>query len=71
MAQPTEQLRQAIQSLHEAIAIEPEPQDKAVIAQCLQNLLRLQAKNMMEARQAPQGPPQGDPRMAMMAQLGA
>lgn len=49
MPQPTEQVRQAIQLLHEAMLVEPEPDDKATIAQCLTALTRLQAKNMRES----------------------
>ena len=46
--QPTQELRIAITALHQAVLVEPEPEDKAVIATCLQNLLKLQAKNMKE-----------------------
>ncbi len=53
----------AIQALHDAIAHEPDPQDKQVLSQCLQNVLRIQAKNMQQ--QQASGPGQ-----ALAGQLG-
>lgn len=50
MPQPTREVKAAIQLLHQAMAIEPEPADKATIAQCLTALTRLQAKNMAESQ---------------------
>jgi hypothetical protein len=47
--QPIAQLRIAITALHEAILLEPEAEDKAVMATCLTNLIKLQAKNQREA----------------------
>ncbi len=85
MAQPTRELQMAIQLLHQAMAIEPEPADKATIAQCLTALTRLQAKNLSEGAGAQGGPPQGggyagsppsgpmtaaDPRQALAAAFG-
>lgn len=46
--QPIAQLRIAITALHEAILLEPEAEDKAVMATCLTNLIKLQAKNQKE-----------------------
>ena len=61
--QPTQELKIAIQALHDAIAKETEPEDKATIATCLQSLLKLQAKNMAETRSGGAGgastPPRG------------
>jgi hypothetical protein len=56
----------AIQALHDAIAHEPDPADKAVLGQCLQQILKVQAKN---SAQAQQGGPSG-PAQALGAQLG-
>jgi hypothetical protein len=49
--QPIAQLRIAITALHEAILLEPEAADKAVMATCLTNLIKLQAKNQQEQGQ--------------------
>lgn len=38
-------LRQAIQSLHMAIAEHQDPQAKATLATCLQNMLKVQAQD--------------------------
>jgi hypothetical protein len=54
----------AIQALHDAIAHEPDPADKAVLGQCLQNILRIQAKNMQQQQQ------QSGPGQALQGQLG-
>lgn len=49
--QPVAQLRIAITALHEAILLEPEAEDKAVMATCFTNLIKLQAKNQRESQQ--------------------
>ena len=63
----------ALQALHDAIAHEPDPQDKQALSQALQLVLRVQAKNMQQGQgggpgqaQGPQGPPAG-PRPGMRA----
>ena len=48
----------AIQALHDAIAHEPDAADKAVLGQCLTQILKVQAKNAA-AQQGQAGPPQG------------
>jgi hypothetical protein len=53
----------AIQALHDAIAHEPDPADKQVLGQCLQNVLRIQAKNMQQQQQP-------GPGQALAGQLG-
>lgn len=45
----------AIQALHDAIAHEPDPEDKAVLAQCLQQILKVQAKNAASQQQSGPG----------------
>jgi hypothetical protein len=49
--QPVAQMRIAITALHECLLIEPDPEDKQVFATCLQNLIRLQAKNQKQSQQ--------------------
>jgi hypothetical protein len=75
MPQPTQELQGAIQMLHAAIATEPDPEDKAALTQCLQNMMKVQAKNMQQEGQGPNGgpppgqgpaaPPPGPPPEAM------
>lgn len=52
----------AIQALHAAIAEHQDPQAKATLAQCLQNMLKVQAQDMQAASGGgPGGPPAGGP----------
>lgn len=44
----------AIQALHQAIAEHPDPQSKATLTQCLQNMLKVQAQDFQA--QQPQNP---------------
>jgi uncharacterized protein HemY len=75
--QPTQELQDAIQSLHAAIASEPDPEDKAALGQCLTQMMKVQAKNMAQDQQQggqqQQGPPdQGappDPQQALIAAM--
>jgi hypothetical protein len=46
----------AIQALHDAIAHEPDAEDKAALAQCLQQILKVQAKNAAQGGGAAQSP---------------
>lgn len=69
MGQPSQELRDAIQSLHAAIVAEQDPKHIQVLSQCLQQMTRVQAE-IMQGDQAGPGD-QPDPRQAMMAQLGA
>lgn len=65
MPQPTQELQDAIQSLHAAIAAEPDPEDKAALSGCLPTMMKVQAKNMRQTQQEAaggQGPPQGPPQ---------
>lgn len=48
MASP-DSLRQAIQYLHMAIAEHQDPQSKATLATCLQNMLKVQASDHQTA----------------------
>ena len=57
----------ALQALHDAIAHEPDPADKQALAQALQLVLRVQAKNM---NQQQQGGGPGGPGQALAGQLG-
>lgn len=50
MASP-DSLRQAIQLLHQAIAEHKDPQAKATLATCLQNMLKVQAQDHQNASQ--------------------
>lgn len=63
----TDSLRGVIEGLHQAIADEPQPEDKAVLAQCLQNVLKVQAKNYAEGDY---GRPGSSQRGSVLAQLG-
>jgi hypothetical protein len=70
----SDSLRSAIEALHQAIADEPQPEDKAALTQCLQQMLKVQAKNIAEGDYGPQQQqgPQGNPpgrRTALMQQL--
>jgi len=56
-------LRVAIEALHQAIADEPDPEDKATLTQCLQHAMKVQAKNMVEAQAAGR-------RSVVMSRLG-
>jgi hypothetical protein len=68
---PLQALQEVIEAMHELMSVLPDPQDTQIVAQCLQNLTRVQAK-MMQGQGQAQGPQgQGpDPRQALMAQLG-
>jgi hypothetical protein len=46
--QPIPQVAQAMNLIHQAIALEPEPEDKAALTQVLGILTKLQSKNMSE-----------------------
>ena len=50
MASP-DSLRQAITALHMAIAEHQDPQAKATLATCLQNMLKVQAQDHQNASQ--------------------
>jgi hypothetical protein len=69
----SDSLRSAIEALHQAIADEPQPEDKAALTQCLQQMLKVQAKNIAEGDYGPQQQgAQGNPpgrRTALMQQL--
>jgi hypothetical protein len=54
-------LRSAIEALHAAIADEPDAEDKAALTQCLQQMLKVQAKNIQEGQAGGGGQPQGNP----------
>lgn len=56
---PTDFLLNAIQATHDAIAHEADPADKQTLAQCLQNMLKVQAQHAQGQGQGAQGPPQG------------
>jgi len=63
----------AIQALHDAIAHEPDAADKAVLAQCLQQILKVQAKNAQADQGGGGGAPQGagaGPNAALAGRLG-
>lgn len=45
----------AAQALHDAIAHEPDPADKQALSQCLQIVLKVQAKNAAQQQQGAQG----------------
>jgi len=62
MASP-DSLMMAIQALHAAIADHPDPQAKATLAQCLQNMLRVQQQDHAQAQQP------ASPAQAVMAAL--
>jgi hypothetical protein len=69
----SDSLRSAIEALHQAIVDEPQPEDKAALTQCLQQMLKVQAKNIAEGDYGPQpqqgaGNPPGR-RTALMQQL--
>lgn len=64
MASP-DSLRQAIQFLHMAIAEHTDPQAKAKLASCLQNMMQVQAQDHQTVAQA------GDAQQAMTQRLGA
>ena len=55
----------AIQALHDAIAHEPDPENKQIIATCLQQLLKVQAKEAAAQQQS-----QGGPQQALAGRLG-
>jgi hypothetical protein len=48
-------LRQAIQLLHSAIAEHQDPQAKATLATCLQNMLKVQAQDHQQVGNQAQG----------------
>jgi hypothetical protein len=58
----------AIQALHDAIAHEPDPQDKQTLGQALQLVLRVQAKNAQQAQQQQAGPQQAQQQAGPPAQ---
>ena len=65
-------LRAAIEALHQAIADEPDPEDKAALTQCLQQMLKVQAKNLAEGQGGPEQQGAGNPpgrRTALMQTL--
>lgn len=75
MPQPTQELQDSIQSLHAAIAAEPDPEDKATLGQCLTQMMKVQAKNMAQEQQegggqAQQAPPAAPPDGAVPDQGG-
>lgn len=61
MAQPSNELRQAIEWLHRAIVAEQDPKHVQILSQCLQNMTRVQAELLQ--------PAQGGARGAVMNQL--
>jgi hypothetical protein len=56
----------AIQALHDAIANEPDAEDKQALSQALQIVLKIQAKNMREG----QGGQGAGPGQALAGMLG-
>lgn len=62
MATP-DSLRVAITALHQAIADHQDPQAKATLGTCLQNMLKVQANDAQQAQQ-----PQA--RQPLIAQMG-
>lgn len=65
----SDSLRQAIETLHQAIVDEPDPEDKAALTQCLQQMLKVQAKNMAEGQGAQGGGNPPGRRTALMQTL--
>lgn len=57
MAASPDSLLVAITALHQAIADHQDPQSKATLAQCLQNMMKVQANDHQQA----QGPQQQQP----------
>lgn len=53
MAAPSDELTQAINYLHAAIAAEHDPKHVQILSQCLQNMTRVQAE-LMQPAQGPQ-----------------
>ncbi len=53
----------AIQALHQAIADHQDPQAKATLATCLQNMLKVQAQDHQQAAQ-------GGPQQALLGRVG-
>jgi hypothetical protein len=51
----TDSLRVAIEALHQAIRDEPQAEDKAKLAQCLTQIMQVQAKNLAEGDYGPAG----------------
>jgi hypothetical protein len=49
----TDSLRVAIEALHQAIRDEPQAEDKAKLAQCLTQIMQVQAKNLAEGDYGP------------------
>lgn len=69
---PVEALDAADQALHAYIQMEPDDSDRAVAAQCLQQIIKLKAKDSMDLQKlhsalqgAPVGPPPGPPQGPM------
>jgi len=56
MASP-DALKVAITAIHQAIADHPDPQSKATLSTCLQNMLKVQANDYQQAQGA-EGPRQ-------------
>jgi hypothetical protein len=68
----SDSLRTAIEALHQAIVDEPQAEDKAALTQCLQQMLKVQAKNIAEGDYGPQQGGGGNPpgrRTALMQTL--
>ncbi len=56
-------LFRAIQDLHQAIADHQDPQAKATLATCLQNMLKVQAQDHQTAQQ-------GGPQQSLLSRVG-